>query len=421
MDNVTQRRLPSDCLRFAMVTTFYPPFHFGGDAICVRLLTHALARRGHQVDVIHDVDAFRMLHRGAEPQPEIQPKGVRVHPLRSRLGSLSCLATQQLGRPLVHGRRIRRILSQGFDVIHYHNISLVGGPGVLSYGHGIKLYTAHEHWLVCPSHVLWRHNRELCTGRECLRCVIRHHRPPQFWRSTKLLREQCKHVDAFCTPSQFCADKHREFGFDRDMVVLPNFLPDSAHSVDEPAYTPNDLKRPFFLFVGRLENIKGLQDVIPLVTDDGPADLWIAGTGNDELQLRQLAQGRSGVRFLGQQSQEQLRDLYRRACAVIVPSICYEVFPMVVLEAFREGTPIIARNLGPYPEIIDASKGGLLFDTEEELRSSMHRLASDNDLRYELGNAGRQAFQNNWTESVVLECYLDLIDRIARTRAAEDS
>jgi hypothetical protein len=48
---------------------------------------------------------------------------------------------------------ILQILETGFDVIHYHNISLVGGPTILAYGQGIKLYTMHEYWLVCPTHV----------------------------------------------------------------------------------------------------------------------------------------------------------------------------------------------------------------------------------------------------------------------------
>jgi glycosyltransferase involved in cell wall biosynthesis len=159
-------------LRFAMVTTFYPPYHFGGDALAVQRLTHALARRGHRVDVIHDIDAFRLLSANGEPPAPRVPANVRVHGLRSALRGLSSLATHQLGRPVVHGRRIQRILDSGVDVIHYHNVSLVGGPGILGMGRGIKLYTAHEHWLVCPTHVLWRHNREVCTGRECLRCVI---------------------------------------------------------------------------------------------------------------------------------------------------------------------------------------------------------------------------------------------------------
>ncbi len=402
-------------LRFAMVTTFYPPYHFGGDAHLVRALTHALARRGHQVDVIHDVDAFRLLHGGIEPGPLSEPEGVRVHALRSRLGPLSCLATQQFGRPVVHGRSIRRILSQGFDVIHFHNISLVGGPGVLSYGQGIKLYTAHEHWLVCPTHLLWRHQRELCTGRECLRCVLRYRRPPQLWRSTNFLEEQCEHIDAFCTPSQFCADKHREFGFNREMFILPNFLADSE-TADQSRRAPRTGEQPFFLCVGRLEHIKGLHDVIPLIADGGPAELWVAGTGTEEPRLRELARGRSGVRFLGQQTPDQLRALYRSTRAVVLPSICYEVFPMVVLEAFREGTPIIAHDLGPFPEIVAESRGGLLFKTRDELRSCMDRLTSDDELRNTLGRAGRRAFQETWSEPVVLRRYFDLIDRISRER-----
>ena len=48
---------------------------------------------------------------------------------------------------------------RGFDVINFHNISLVGGPGILEMGQALKLYMAHEHWLICPSHVLWRHQR----------------------------------------------------------------------------------------------------------------------------------------------------------------------------------------------------------------------------------------------------------------------
>ena len=251
--------------------------------------------------------------------------------------------------------------AQGFDVIHFHNISLVGGPGILAYGDGVKLYTAHEHWLVCPSHVLWRHQREVCTGRQCLRCVLRHKRPPQLWRSTGLLERKARHVDAFCAPSQFCADKHEEFGFPREMSVLPNFLPDLESTPPVRDESGNG-ERPFFLFVGRLEHIKGLQDVIPLFRSDGPTDLCVAGTGGYEPHLRELAQGSARVKFLGHQNQEQLRTLYRRARAVVLPSICYEVFPMVILESFRESTPVIARRLGPYPEIVDQSQGGFLFE-----------------------------------------------------------
>ncbi|HEU5153530.1 MAG TPA: glycosyltransferase, partial [Gemmatimonadales bacterium] len=185
-------------LRFCFLTTFYPPHNFGGDGIGVQRLARGLVKAGHQVTVVHDVDAYNLLHKGPEPAEVQEPSGLEVVRLRSGLGSLSCLLTQQLGRPVVNGSRIRRVLDEGkFDVINFHNISLVGGPGLLAYGRALKLYMAHEHWLVCPTHVLWRHGREVCTGRECVRCQLHYRRPPQVWRNTGFLERQLHHVDAF--------------------------------------------------------------------------------------------------------------------------------------------------------------------------------------------------------------------------------
>lgn len=403
-------------LRFAMVTTFYPPYNFGGDGYAVRRLSHALAKRGHSVDVIHDADAFRSLSDGREPAPEAEPAGVTVHRLESRLPTLSCLATQQTGRPVVHGRTIRTILEAGFDVIHFHNISLVGGPRVLGYGSGIKLYTAHEHWLVCPTHVLWRHNREVCTGRECLKCVLHYRRPPQLWRSGALLERESAHVDAFLTLSQFAADKHAEFGFHRPLQVIPTFLPDEAAL---PARASHAGGAPYVLFVGRLSRIKGLQDVIPHFVGPGSTELWIAGSGEFEPALRTLAGDSPRIRFLGQVRPEALRPLYQGALAIVVPSACYEVFPMVVLEAFREGTPIVARALGPFPEIVAASQGGILFETPAELDAALTSLGTDSALRDRLGAAGREAFVTRWSESVALERYFDVIRGIAGRRGID--
>src|SRR5881296_1892398 len=154
-----------------MVTTFYPPYHFGGDAMYVYRLSDALARRGHQVTVAHSVDAYRVL-RGTPQDPLTHHPRVTVKPLRSRVRALSPLVTYLAGRPGLASRALDEIFEQQFDVVHFHNISLMGGPGVLSYGSGIKLYTMHEHWLVCPMHVLWKYNRRPCERPACLRCSL---------------------------------------------------------------------------------------------------------------------------------------------------------------------------------------------------------------------------------------------------------
>jgi hypothetical protein len=120
------------------------------------------------------------------------------------MGTLSLLLTHQLGRPVINSREIERLLALGdFDVIHFHNVSLLGGPGIFRMGRATKLYTAHEHWLVCPTHVLWRHKREACPARECFRCVPRNRQPPQAWRYTGALGHAAQHIDAFIALSEF--------------------------------------------------------------------------------------------------------------------------------------------------------------------------------------------------------------------------
>lgn len=405
-------------LRFAMVTTFYPPFNFGGDGIYVQRLAHALSARGHSVDVIHDTDAYRTL-AGHEPDSMPEEDGVKVHRLRSSASFLSSFSVHQLGRPTNHRAQLRELLTNRFDVIHYHNVSLVGGPGVWSIGTGIKLHTAHEHWLVCPSHTLWRDNRELCDEKRCLRCVLRHRRPPQLWRATGLLDREAMNVDMFLMLSQSAADNHRRFGFRAPMTVVPSFLPDRAE-VPDPDSDSMEQRSPYFLFVGRLEPIKGLHNVIPAFDDALAVDLLIAGTGQQEPELRRIAQGRRNVRFLGRKSMRELHALYRDAIAVITPSQCYEVFPMVVLEAFRVGTPIVARDLGPYPDIVKRTGGGLLFRTELELRSCLHRLLANPSEAAELGCKASLGFSQHWSEDVAMAAYFDVIRKAAEARGMRD-
>lgn len=408
-------------LRFCFLTTFYPPYSFGGDAIGIQRLARGLVRRGHEVTVVHDVDAYDLLHRGPTPPAGREPEGLRVVPLRSGLGALSCLLTQQTGRPVVNGRRIGSILREGaFHVVNFHNVSLVGGPGLLSYGsQSLRLYMAHEHWLVCPMHVLWRHGRELCTGRQCVRCTLNHRRPPQLYRYTGYMRRRLDEVDTFIAMSGFSRDKHREFGFEHPMEVLPYFLPDpSQPGVPDPGPRPHP--RPYFLFVGRLEKIKGLDDVIPLFRDYEDADLLIAGDGEYAGHLRTLASSVPRVHFLGRVSMDRLRSYYGHALGLIVPSVCYETFGIILIEAFSYGTPVIARRLGPFPDIVRQSGGGELFETGEDLLDAMRRFQGDPAYRARLARQGHAAFRERWVESAVVPQYLDIVREAADRRGRRD-
>jgi glycosyltransferase involved in cell wall biosynthesis len=331
---------------------------------------------------------------------------------------LSTLLTQQVGRPVLNGKRIGELLDGGdFDVVNFHNVSLIGGPGLWKYGRGLKLHMAHEHWLVCPTHVLWRMGRERCDERRCLRCTLAHKRPPQLWRWTDYLEREARHVDVFIAMSEFSRRKHSEFGFPREMEVLPYFLADAAaeSSPDAAAEQPVH-ERPFFLFVGRLERIKGLDDVIRAFRLVDDADLLIAGDGEYGATLRALAADNPRIRFLGRVDPERLSQYYRQAVALVVPSVCFETFGIILIEAFRQGTPVIARRLGPFPEIVDAAGAGTLFETESELLEGLRQLYDDGERRRRLGRQGREAFNRRWCESVVVPGYLDIVARAADKR-----
>ena len=201
-------------LNFLHLTTFYPPYSFGGDAMYLYRLSHALGDAGHHVDVIHCIDSYHLLHPA---EPEIQFAGhpnVTVHGLRSGYGWLSPLLTQQTGRPVLKGRRIRNMLnSKQYDVVNFHNISLLG-PKILTFepdrGRVVKMYTTHEHWLICPTHVLWKFNSRPCEKPECLGCTLMAMRPPQAWRYTGLFDKTSWHIDQFVAPSRFSVKLHAE-------------------------------------------------------------------------------------------------------------------------------------------------------------------------------------------------------------------
>lgn len=406
-------------LRFCMVTTFYPPYSFGGDGIYVHRLANELARRGHQVEVIHCLDAYQLLARRAPSQDYGNHPNVTVHGLKSPWGLLSPLATQQTGYPWFKSDRIQQVINKGFDVINYHNISLVGGPKILEYGRGVKLYTIHDYWLICPTHTLFKFNRTPCTRPQCMACILLYKRPPQWWRYFGLLMAAVKQVDAFIAPTRFCKHIHEHMDLTTTMII-PYFASgeEHQHKTFDKTLGGSSPQKPYFLFVGRLEKLKGLQTLIPIFRQYTKAQLLVAGKGSYEQQLRHLSEGCANIRFLGHLSYGQLQAVYSQAVALIVPTMTYEAFGLVIVEAFRVQTPVIVRNLGGMPEMVEESGGGIAYNTPEELVAAMELLFTNLSLRVEMGRRGYEAYQQRWTAEIHLQKYLGLIRKIKQSKEA---
>jgi glycosyltransferase involved in cell wall biosynthesis len=402
-------------LNFLHLTTFYPPHSFGGDAMYIYRLCHALADAGHHIDVIHCIDSYHLLHP-AEPEVKFADHpNVTTHGLRSGYGWLSPLLTQQTGQPYLKRKTIQTVFnSKPYDVIHYHNISLLG-PGVLNLGNQhspmVNLYTTHEHWLICPTHVLWKFNQEACRNPQCLQCTIRAKRPPQVWRYTGLLAKASQNVDRFVSPSRFTARMHTERGFSQPVAHLPYFIDRADQDWKNPGPRPQE--NPYFLFVGRLEIIKGLQTLIEAWKKVPGFDLLVAGTGEYEKQLRAQAASNPRIKFLGALPQRDLGALYFHALACIVPSLTYETFGMIIIESFARKAPVIVRDLGALPEVVQDSGGGFVYRTEEELLAAIHRIAASPEYRRQLGEKGYSAFIRWWSKEAHLELYFNLLSELA--------
>jgi glycosyltransferase involved in cell wall biosynthesis len=402
-------------LNFVHLTTFYPPYSFGGDAMYIYRLAHALGDNGHRVDIIHCTDAYHLLHPG---EPEIQfpaHPNVKVHSLNSRYRWLSPFVTQQTGYTGLKRRKILEIfMARPYDVVHFHNMSLIGPEAMTFEPKGrqaVKLYTAHEHWLICPTHVLWKFGSRPCDKPECFRCTLLARRPPQWWRYSRFLEKTSRSVDQFVAPSRFTANMHAERGFARPVAHLPYFIERADADWTKPGPRPQE--KPYFLFVGRLEVIKGLQTLIPIWDRVGDYDLLVAGTGNYEAELRKRAARNPKIKFLGPRSQKELGNLYYHALACVLPSITYETFGMIIIEAYARKTPVIVRDLGPFPEAVEDSGGGFVYRTDEELLEAINRIATSAELRSELGGKGYAAFLRLWSKEAHLRFYFDFLNDIA--------
>ena len=186
------------------------------------------------------------------------------------------------------------------------------------------------------------------------------------------------------------------------MVFAPQPSWDRLHvihcGVDPDAFAPHEqTPGSRLLFVGRLAGVKGLPILLralATVARDHPAvTLDVAGDGPDReaLVAQATALGLAGrVRFLGYQSEAQVRDLMRQSDGFVMASFA-EGVPVVLMEAMAAGTPVVATRVAGVAELVADGTSGLLVPPADPdaLAAAVARLLGDADLRRRLVVAGR--------------------------------
>ncbi len=318
---------------------------------------------------------------------------------RSLIGDLRLAASAVWSRSAAE-RVASAIREYRPQVVHVHNTFAAASPSVYRAATALGVpvvQTLHNYRVVCPAATLFR------DGHPCIDCVgmplpvpavvhacVRGSRLQSVVAAMTVTTHRAvgtysRHVNRYIALTAFQRRLMVNALPQDRVVVIPNFL--------EPDPGEGKENRSGVLFVGRLSQEKG---VAPLLAAAELAQDIISVAGDGPLvESVEEAAARGRLRHLGSLGPIDVLDAMKRSIALVIPSVWYEGFPMVVLEAFATGTPVIASKIGSLSEVIDHGITGLLVEPgdgtalAERVRWAVHHpaemasMGANARLRYE--------------------------------------
>lgn len=298
------------------------------------------------------------------------------------------------------------------DLAHVHNIYTQLSPSILDALReaGIPIVmSVHDYHLVAPNYSLWAHSKiEDWSKPGLIRSTLSKYHKNSYAASFaqslmfKLHRRwkiYQNNVAKFIPPSEFVRQRMIESGFEADSIVtIPHFIDVSSVKAKED-------DEEYILFVGRFVEEKGTEVLIRAMAELPEVKCKLLGAGPDEGRLRDWAEGMNNIEWLPWQKGGVPWEVYRGARAVVVPSIWYEVFGLVALEAMAAGTPVIASEIGGLAEVVDDGRTGKLVPPGDvqALRVAIEELMQNKQRALELGRAGRAKVETEYTPELHYE------------------
>jgi glycosyltransferase involved in cell wall biosynthesis len=368
-----------------------------------------------QRDAGHEVAFFGMDHPENDPQPyaqhfpsylELEPPPASAVDKFTGFGRMVWSTSARRGIDAV-------VASFQPDVVHLHNTYHHLSPSIL--GPVARrdipaVMTLHDYKLACPTYRFLDKGElcEACLGGHFTQAVRRRCKDGSLGSSAAMAAELAihtavrayRHVQVFVCPSRFMAGRMAAAGvFPERLRWIPHFVePVPERSVEGSGPV---------VVAGRLSPEKGVDtliDAIGRLTE--PVRLDVAGEGPDRARLEELAtrtaDGR--VRFLGRLDSAEMDALIGDAVAVVLPSRWYENQPMIVLEAFARGVPVVASDLGGTPELIRHGTDGFLVPPDDpvSLASALQTLLDDPARTRAMGKAARERSLTDFAPDVHL-------------------
>ncbi len=301
----------------------------------------------------------------------------------------------------------RFIADQAIDVVHVHNVTPLISPSVLagaaSAGAAV-VQTLHNFRLACAPAILFRdgHNCTQCIKGSPLWAVVhacyRDSRRASFAVASGILLHRAlgtyrRNVDQFIALTQFARDQFIEIGLDSSRIAIkPNFL------MQDPGLGPR--AGGYALFAGRITQEKGVATLLRAWETHKPGlRLLIAGDGPAAGMLAPYRDSQGPICWLGHQGAEAMAQHMANAEMLVIPSEWYEGFPMVVVEAYARGLPIVASRLGGLNELIVDGVTGAHFTAgdAESLARAVTSLSTNKTLQEECSRNARTHFLQRYS------------------------
>lgn len=382
------------------------------------LIVHNKYRRRGGEDVVAEAEAALLRRHGHEVESYIR-----------RNDSIDDIGPPQLLQQTFWSSQTVRDLERYIrdfdpDILHVHNTFPLVSPSLFWAAARNALpvvQTLHNFRLICPQAMFLRSNAvcEDCLGGTPWRGALRGCYRGSVLQSTVLTSMLAVHrtlgtyrnkVTRYIALNRFCEQKFIQGGLPAERIMI------KPHFVDLPA--PPEQPRSGALFVGRLSPEKGIRVLRDAIDALPWLSVKVIGDGPELSLLAEHAR----VEYLGELDSQGVIAAMCSAAYLIMPSIWYETFGMVILEAFACGLPVIASRHGAMEELIDDGKTGLLAEpgSVEDLASKITWANTHPEEMLQMGRNAREEYQSRYTPE---ENYLQLMriydDALAEASATE--
>jgi glycosyltransferase involved in cell wall biosynthesis len=356
----------------------------------------------------------------------LRDAGHEVLPVEFRNDDLASLPPWRAAAQAVWSRCAAALVRQRLgpfepDVVHVHNTFPAASPTVFG---ALREYpvvhTVHNYRWLCPAATLLRDGApcRLCVGRvpwpgvvhRCQGGSVAQSAVTATMLTIHRLARSLDHVDRFIALTDFARDLLIEGGLPRARIVVRrNFTPPSEFRAT--------CDGPSFAFLGRLSKEKGVGVLAEAWRSAPLPPLEVIGEGPEADALRDLP----NVTLVGALPPADVAERLARARALVMPSIWYEGLPLVILEAYAVGLPVIGSDLGAMTELIREGETGMRVPPGDPaaLASAVRRMAALPEGDWQrLSEGARRLHAERFSSDHALETLIAVYDE-ARIAHAE--